>query len=121
MKVFHIINNRCNAQFKQYNALTDIPEGTLSAKMISEMVEAPDYVFTSWGYIPETKKFIKPTTPEGFAYDEGTGTFYPIGESLLAHIQRNNNLEVYSAVVQGKIDRETYKIIIGQDFIDLVE
>lgn len=46
-------------------------------------VEAPDYVFEGWGY-DETAEgdahFIKPQAPEGFIYDERTGTFYPENE-----------------------------------------
>lgn len=46
-------------------------------------VDAPDYVFESWGF-DETKegdaRFIKPTPPEGWEYDDATGTFYPSGE-----------------------------------------
>lgn len=37
-------------------------------------VEAPDYVFEGWGYVDG--EFIKPTPPDGWEYDESTGTFY---------------------------------------------
>mgnify|MGYP006982396785 CR=1 FL=1 len=44
------------------------------------VVEAPDYVFEGWGY-DETQegdaRFIKPTPPEGWLYDDATGSFYP--------------------------------------------
>lgn len=46
-------------------------------------VEAPDYVFEGWGYDPDAEgdaRFIRPTPPEGWLYDEGTGTFYQEGE-----------------------------------------
>lgn len=42
-------------------------------------VDAPDYVFESWGFDGNQEgdaRFIKPTPPEGWAYDEDTGTFY---------------------------------------------
>lgn len=45
----------------------------------SIIVVAPDYVFEGW-FFDVTKKgekrFIKPECPEGFKYDEKTGTFY---------------------------------------------
>lgn len=37
-------------------------------------VEAPDYVFEGWGYLDG--EFIKPAPPEGWLYDDATGTFY---------------------------------------------
>ena len=43
------------------------------------IVIAPDYVFEGWGYDVTQKgekRFIKPECPEGFKYDEKTGTFY---------------------------------------------
>lgn len=46
-----------------------------------KIVEAPDYVFEGWGF-DETKegdeRFIKPIPPEGWYYDDETGTFQPI-------------------------------------------
>lgn len=51
-------------------------------------VEAPDYVREGWGYLEENDgvplegddRFIKPTAPEGFIYDDETGTFFPESE-----------------------------------------
>ena len=43
------------------------------------VVIAPDYVFEGWGYDITQKgenRFIKPECPNGFKYDEKTGTFY---------------------------------------------
>ena len=43
-------------------------------------VEAPDYVFESWGFDETAEgddRFIEPTPPEGWLYDRDTGTFYP--------------------------------------------
>lgn len=42
------------------------------------LVEAPAHVFPGWGYIDG--EFVQPTPPEGFLYDEATGTFYPENE-----------------------------------------
>lgn len=43
------------------------------------VVIAPDYVFEGWGFDITQKgenRFIKPECPNGFKYDEKTGTFY---------------------------------------------
>lgn len=45
-----------------------------------ELVEAPDYVFEGWGFDASKEgdeRFIQPQPPEGWLYDEATGTFYP--------------------------------------------
>lgn len=44
-----------------------------------ELIETPDYVFPGWGYDPTKEgdeRFIKPTPPKGWLYDDATGTFY---------------------------------------------
>lgn len=81
MKVFLIFKGFC------YNNLTPLyPNAETARKFYSPdtlIVDAPDYVFESWGY-DETKegdeRFIRPTPPDGWKYDEGTGTFYPENE-----------------------------------------
>ena len=43
------------------------------------IVIAPDYVFEGWFFDITQKgenRFIKPECPNGFKYDEKTGTFY---------------------------------------------
>ena len=42
-------------------------------------VEAPDYVFEGWAFDEDKEgdeRFIKPVPPEGWLYDDATGTFY---------------------------------------------
>lgn len=49
------------------------------------VINAPDYVFEGWGYDVRREgdeRFIKPRPPEGWAYDEATGTIYRTGEEL---------------------------------------
>lgn len=44
-----------------------------------EVVSAPDNIFPGWGYDEDASgdaRFIKPTAPEGWIYDDSTGTFY---------------------------------------------
>lgn len=77
MKVFQILSGVCysdvTSQFPNKESTKDkfTPE--------TVFVEAPDYVFTGWGYIDG--EFIQPTPPEGFLYDVNTGTFYRIGDN----------------------------------------
>lgn len=80
MKVFQIVKGFC-----YYDATRLYPNAAEAAKHYSPdtlWVDAPDYVFESWGY-DEAKegdeRFIRPTPPEGWEYDPGTGTFYPSG------------------------------------------
>lgn len=81
-KVFQIVNGMCHwcTPFKSV--------GETVGKFPSDclFVEAPDYVHESWGYqekdkdgndLPYEERFIKPTPPEGWLYDDATGTFYP--------------------------------------------
>ena len=64
----------------QFPTMQDI-EGRFAPDIV--FVEAPDYVFEGWGYDETAEgdaRFIKPEPPEGWVYDEKTGTFYPEGE-----------------------------------------
>lgn len=72
MKIFQIENNIC-----YWDATKQFPtvESTIGYFPTSLLfVEAPDYVFEGWGYVDG--QFIKPTPPEGWLYDDKTGTFY---------------------------------------------
>lgn len=77
MKVMQILDGFC-----YWDATETV--GTLehSAELFSPeivFVEAPDYVFQGWAY-DETQsgddRFIRPIPPEGWLYDDKTGTFY---------------------------------------------
>ena len=81
MKVFQILNDICHWDAtKKHPTLTDTV-GKYAPDIL--FVEAPDYVFEHWGF-DDTKvgdaRFIKPTPPEGWGYDESTGAFYPLDE-----------------------------------------
>lgn len=73
MKIFQISNDECY-WLTPYQSLAEIT-GKYPPNI--QFVEAPDYVFEGWGY--RDGEFIKPTPPEGFEYDDATGTFYEIG------------------------------------------
>lgn len=80
-KVFQIVGGMCH-WLTPFNSVGEtvgkFPEDCL-------FVEAPDYVHESWGYqdkdadgneLPMEERFIKPVPPEGWLYDDETGTFY---------------------------------------------
>ena len=77
MKIFQIVNNIC-----YYDATPVHPtlESTVDRYTPDVLfVEATDIVREGWGYDPtETgdARFIRPTPPEGWQYDDETGTFY---------------------------------------------
>jgi hypothetical protein len=72
------------------------------------IVETPDYVFQDWGF-DETKKgeemFIKPEPPDGWGYDEITGTFYNIS------MQKENQLTAQLCEYQKNLNDTDYLVI----------
>ena len=81
MKIFQILNNICHWDATQKHPTLESTEGKYTPDIL--FVEAPDYVFEGWGYDAEAEgesRFIKPTPPDGWLYDDATGTFYPEGE-----------------------------------------
>lgn len=80
MKVFEV---RSNFMFSHYAQYATVEEARQYYADNIIFVEAPDYVFEGWGYDPDETgdaRFIKPTPPEGWLYDDETGTFYPEDE-----------------------------------------
>jgi hypothetical protein len=58
-------------------------------------VEAPDYVFEGWGYddnLSGDARFIKPVPPDGFLYDDASGTFYPAGSAAPSQVMTGKEL-----------------------------
>lgn len=74
-KVFQIESNICYWDATRQFPTVESTVGYFPPAL--QFVEAPDYVFEGWGYVDG--EFIKPTPPEGWLYDEGTGTFYQEG------------------------------------------
>lgn len=79
MKVFHIVENFVHHYHPEYQTAAEA-----SARFHPSFlfVDAPDFVFEGWGYDPEAEgddRFIKPTPPEGWLYDDASGTFYQEG------------------------------------------
>ena len=79
MKVFQVLNGICWWNATPKHPTVADTEGKYATNII--FVEAPDYVFEHWGF-DETKegdnRFIKPTPPEGWGYDDETGQFYEL-------------------------------------------
>ena len=78
MKIFQIVDNFCYYDATAVHPTLADTEGKYPPDIL--FVEAPDKVFEGWGYNPDAEgdaRFIKPTPPEGWLYDDATGTFYP--------------------------------------------
>ena len=78
MKVFQIVDNFCYYDATAVHPTLADTEGKYPPDVL--FVEAPDNVFEGWGYDGTQEgdaRFIKPTPPEGWLYDDATGTFYP--------------------------------------------
>lgn len=70
MKIVQIVDDMVHYE-TPYKNLAET-EGRYPTNVL--FVEAPDHVFEGWGYLDG--EFIKPIPPEGWAYDDATGTFY---------------------------------------------
>lgn len=76
MKIFQIVNGFCHwcTPFKSLSETEGFPPDCI-------FVEAPDYVNEQWGFDDTQEgdaRFIHPEPPEGWAFDDDTGTFYPL-------------------------------------------
>ena len=78
MKLFIIFNYQCqNDITKFYKSLEDAKNHYDNKTLI---VEAPDYVFENWGFDASKsgdERFVQPVPPDGWLYDNETGTYYP--------------------------------------------
>lgn len=80
-KVFQVIDGVCHWQ-TPYSRKIDINPNKYPPAVMEQFIETDnDLVFESWGYDYDTQTFIKPTAPEGWLYDDKTGTFYKDGEA----------------------------------------
>ena len=78
MKIFQIISALC--WWDATSTVHTIDEAREMFPPDCLFVEAPDYVFEGWGFDEHADgdaRFIRPEAPEGYLYDEATGTFYP--------------------------------------------
>ena len=82
MKIYQILNDIVHWQCDTCQTLAETAQ-TYAPDIV--FVEAPDYVFPGWGYVDG--EFIKPTAPEGWAYDDATGTFYPTDPEIIESLK----------------------------------
>lgn len=79
MKIFQILDGICYYDATPIHPTLADTIGKYPPSI--RFIEAPDYVFENWGF-DSTKsgdeRFIKPTPPEGWYYDDATGCFKPI-------------------------------------------
>ena len=77
MKVFQILNGLCHWDATSVCKNLKETKDRFAPTLI--FAEAPDYVFEGWGFDSSKNgdaRFVKPTPPEGWLYDDATGTFY---------------------------------------------
>ena len=107
MKVFQIKDGHLYRCLEKYKSLEE------ARKIIApniELVEAPDYVFSTWGYDPGKEgddRFIRPEAGPEWEYDDETGTFWNPEEQREAerkHLHSattDDTLEAYRKLRQG--------------------
>ena len=80
MKVFQILGGFCHWDATETLGKSENAAGRFPDDVI--FVDAPDFVREGWGYDASAdgdERFIRPEVPEGWLYDDMTGTFYPEG------------------------------------------
>lgn len=109
MKIFQILNGFCHYDATPIHPTLEDTIGRYAPDII--FVEAPDYVFEGWGY-DETKegdaRFIKPTAPEGWYYDDTTGQFKQINppeETVPSKEDEIASLQAQIAALQAQLNQ----------------
>ena len=102
MKIFQIVDNFVHYDMTHLYSSVEVARSKYPSTV--QIVEAPDYVFEGWGFNPNEigdNRFIKPTAPEGWEYDDATGTFY------------DPNFEKKQKIgqLQAELDSTDYKVI----------
>jgi len=78
MKIMQVIDNLC--WWDASSVVSSLEEARQKFAPDLVFVEAPDEVREGWGYNPRAKgknRFLKPVAPDGYVYDEKTGTIVP--------------------------------------------
>ena len=109
MKIFQIVNNFCHWEAsRQFPTMEAIKQAYPTDQLL--FVEAPDEVREGWGYL--NGEFLKPQAPEGWLYDDETGTFYPEDYEPIRLSEKYESLciakirEKYTANDENQILRE---------------
>ena len=74
-KVFQVLRGH-SLLATPYQSIEDV------SSLNGVFVEAPDYVFESWGFGRDSNGdfcFFEPIPPAGWVYDKSNGTFYQVG------------------------------------------
>lgn len=82
MKLFQVVSGFCH--WDATNQMKTLENARANFPPTDVFVEAPDCVFEGWGceILPSGDvRFIRPEPPEGWLYDDATGTFYPESEA----------------------------------------
>lgn len=77
MRLFQIFNGLC--YWDASNVVSSLEEAAERFAPDIIIVEAPDCVREGWGYDPDQNgdaRFIRPEPPEGWEYDETTGSYF---------------------------------------------
>lgn len=98
MKVFQIVGGICHWHAREYGTAAEAAP-FFSAEC--EFVDAPDEVHEGWGYMDGM--FIKPTPPEGFLYDDATGTFYDENGAPPTPTRTNEELSAENKLLRAQI------------------
>lgn len=84
MKIFQILGEVCH--WDASNIVSSLAEAAERFAPDIVFVEAPDNVREGWGFDATAEgdaRFIRPIPPEGWLYDEETGTFYPEADEVV--------------------------------------
>ena len=116
MKVFQLFNGTIHWE-TPYKSIEET-KGRYPTDVI--FVEAPDYVFESWDFDGTKEgdaRFIKPTAPEGWVYDESNGTFYdPV---LLAFQKEQERKQKIKMAIAEKFGEDFESNILKELFADM--
>lgn len=99
MKIFQILGNLCHWDATPVVSSLEMAKLKYAPDII--FVEAPEYVFEGWGFDSlkdGDERFIKPEPPEGWLYDDKTGTFYPEGEEPSNSTLNNFYSEIINSI-----------------------
>jgi hypothetical protein len=119
MKIFQVINNVAHADFSEFGKTkAEIPKNLFPKKLMDELVDAPNEVFIGWFYDKSNNQWIKPESPDGFEYDEESGTFYAVGASIEADRLFKNYPYLYKGVLDNIITKEQFEQITGSKFVE---
>lgn len=123
MKIFQILNNFCH-----WDATSVVPNLEFAKEHYAPdivFVEAPDYVFEGWGfneYQTGDARFVKPVSPDGWLYDDKTGTFYQEGwtppksdTERIFELEEKNKL--LSTQLKAAVDRTEFLEDVLQEMI----